>query len=108
MISRTAYTQVDSAFLAERLQQCLEYRERLFPEPFYRLVHGEADGLPGLVIDRYGDHVCVQPSAAALDALLWPITDAVEEVLRPKVVIIRQDAPGRRREKAPMKREVLR
>jgi len=107
MLSQAAYTQVDTAFFAERLRQCLTYRERLFPEPFYRLVHGEADGLPGLVIDRYGDHVCLQPSAAALDALLWPIADAVEEVLRPKVVVIRQDAPGRRSEKAPLRREVL-
>uniref|UniRef100_A0A7S1RDW8 PUA domain-containing protein n=1 Tax=Alexandrium catenella TaxID=2925 RepID=A0A7S1RDW8_ALECA len=107
MLSQSAYVQVDTAFFAERLRECLAYRERLFPEPFYRLAHGEADGLPGMVVDRYGDHVSLQLTAAGLDALLWPLADAVEEVLRPKVVIIRQDAPGRKKERAPSRREVL-
>ncbi|CAK0836602.1 unnamed protein product, partial [Prorocentrum cordatum] len=102
-----ALGQIDAAFFAERLRSCLAYRERLFPEPFYRLAHGEADGLPGLIVDRFGDHAVLQPGAAALDALLWPIADAVEEVLQAKVIIARQDAPGRKRERAPIKREVL-
>ena len=79
LLSDRTYLQVDAAFFAARLRSCLAYRERLFPEPFYRLVHGEADGLPGLVVDRFGDHAVLQPGAAALDALLWPIADAVEE-----------------------------
>eukprot|EP00435_Cladocopium_sp_Y103_P001590 s3007_g1.t1 len=74
----------------------------LFAEPFYRLAHAEADQLPGLVVDRYGEHLCVQPSSG-LDALLWPIVDALEEVVKPKVVIIRQDCHG----KASLRREVL-
>ncbi|CAK9057042.1 Ribosomal RNA large subunit methyltransferase I (23S rRNA m5C1962 methyltransferase) (rRNA (cytosine-C(5)-)-methyltransferase RlmI) [Durusdinium trenchii] len=82
------------------------FSARLFAEPFYRLAHGEADHLPGLVIDRYDDHLCIQPFSG-LDELLWPIADALDEVLKPKVVIIRQDTPGRRREKAALKREVL-
>merc|ERR1719476_28819 len=107
ILSEHAFVQIDSGFFAERLKRCLEYREGLYREPFYRLVHGEADGLPGLVVDRYGDHVCIQPTAAGLDALLWPIVDALEEILQPSVIVIRQDAPGRRRERAPIKREVL-
>eukprot|EP00913_Durusdinium_trenchii_P027665 g25946.t1 len=65
------------------------FSARLFAEPFYRLAHGEADHLPGLVIDRYDDHLCIQPFSG-LDELLWPIADALDEVLKPKVVIIRQ------------------
>lgn len=108
LLSSSAYVQIDAAFFASRLKNCLAYRDQLFPEPFYRLAHGEADGLPGLVIDRYGDHACVQATAPGLDSLLWPIADALEETMKPKVIILRQDAPGRKREKAPIKREVLR
>eukprot|EP00927_Polykrikos_kofoidii_P009410 TRINITY_DN13927_c0_g1_i1.p1 TRINITY_DN13927_c0_g1~~TRINITY_DN13927_c0_g1_i1.p1 ORF type:complete len:525 (-),score=56.20 TRINITY_DN13927_c0_g1_i1:114-1688(-) len=107
MLSQEAFMQIDSAFFADRLRRCLDFRERLFSEPFYRLVHGEADGLPGLVVDRYGDHLCVQPTAAGLDALLWPLVDALEQTLSPKVIVVRQDAAGRKRERAPVKREVL-
>ncbi|CAE7881277.1 psbV, partial [Symbiodinium necroappetens] len=106
MLCTTAYVRIDAAFFAARLQKCLAYRERLFPEPFYRLVHGEADGLPGLMIDRYADHVVIAP-AAGMDLVLWPLVDALEEVLKPKVVIIRQDTLGRRREGAALRREVL-
>jgi len=109
VVSAEAFVPVNATFFAERLRACLAYREQLYPEPFYRLVHGEADGLPGIAIDRYGDHVVIQATAAGVDALLWPITDAVEEVLKPKVVILRQDAPGRKRvERSPVSREVLR
>lgn len=107
LLSTSAFVPVDTGFFVDRLRRSLAYRDRLFPEPFYRLVHGEADSLPGLIVDRYGDHVCVQPTAAGLDALLWPIADALDEVLNPAVIIIRQDAPGRRREQAALKREVL-
>lgn len=107
VLSERAFVQIDAAFFAARLRRCLAYRESLYREPFYRLAHGEADGLPGLTIDRYGDHLVVQPTAAGLDALLWPLLDALEEVLQPKVVILRQDTPGRRKERAVVQREVL-
>lgn len=107
MLSDFAYQQVDVAFFAERLRRCLAYRESFFSDPFYRLAHAEADGLPGLVIDRYGDIVCLQPSAAGLDTLLWPIADALEEVLSPSVVVVRADSRGRRGEGASVQREVL-
>lgn len=106
MLSRQAFVRVDARFFAERFERALRYRERLFSEPFYRLAHAEADQVPGLVVDRYGDHLCVQASSG-LDHLLWPIVDALEEVVKPKVVIIRQDTPGRKREKASLRREVL-
>mmetsp|Transcript_75940 Transcript_75940/g.217455 ORF Transcript_75940/g.217455 Transcript_75940/m.217455 type:complete len:504 (-) Transcript_75940:179-1690(-) len=108
VLSEQAFVQIDADFFAERLRRCLAYRERLYREPFYRLAHGEADGLPGLAVDRYGDHLTLQPTAAGLDALLWPLLDALEEVVKPKVIVLRQDAPGRRKERAVVQREVLR
>eukprot|EP00929_Paragymnodinium_shiwhaense_P093241 TRINITY_DN53390_c0_g2_i2.p1 TRINITY_DN53390_c0_g2~~TRINITY_DN53390_c0_g2_i2.p1 ORF type:complete len:412 (+),score=38.20 TRINITY_DN53390_c0_g2_i2:117-1352(+) len=108
IISPETFVQIDAGFLAQKLRKCLAYRERFYTEPYYRLVHNEADGLPGLNIDRFGDHVCVQPNSPAWDHLLWPLADAVEEVLNPKVIVIRRDTAGRRKERASsMKKEVL-
>ncbi len=59
---------VDEAFLAGRLRSALELRERTFPgEPSVRLVHGEADLLPGVVVDRYGEVAVLQTLIPATD-----------------------------------------
>src|SRR5262245_37415779 len=55
MLSRDPQAAIDAAFLRDKIERALEVRQRMFPAPFYRLVHAEADDLPGLVIDRYGD-----------------------------------------------------
>jgi 23S rRNA G2069 N7-methylase RlmK/C1962 C5-methylase RlmI len=51
---------IDAAFLAARLTRALRLRERLFDAPYYRLAHAEADGLPGTIVDRFGDVLVVQ------------------------------------------------
>ena len=74
MLDRDPAAVVDEAWFALRLGRALALRDRLFGAPFYRLVHAEADGLPGVVIDRFGDVAVVQPNAAwaegHLDALV--------------------------------------
>ncbi|MFV0473471.1 MAG: RlmI/RlmK family 23S rRNA methyltransferase, partial [Pikeienuella sp.] len=60
-----------------RINAALKHRERLFDAPFYRLVHAEGDGLPGLVIDRFGDAASVQPNAAWAEAMIGDICDAL-------------------------------
>ena len=50
-----AGSMIDEGFFGRRLCQAMRLRDRLFPEPYYRLAHAEADGLPGLVCDRFGD-----------------------------------------------------
>jgi 23S rRNA (cytosine1962-C5)-methyltransferase len=71
---------VDAAWVEARLARALALRERLYDAPFYRLVHAEADGLPGLVIDRMGDLAVVQPNAAWTEALLPLIVSALARV----------------------------
>lgn len=71
---------VDKAWLTARLSRALSLRERLFDAPFYRLVHAEADGFPGVVIDRFGDTCVIQPNAAWADTLLPELTQALVEV----------------------------
>lgn len=95
MLSRDPAQTVDAAFLADRLRAALALRETLFPTPHYRLVHSEADGLPGLIVDRYGDVVTVQANTAGMDALLPQILEALETVLAPRAVVLRNDSPVR-------------
>ena len=73
-------------------------RERLFGAPHYRLVHAEADGLPGLVVDRYGDALSVQLNAAAMEWLRAPLLGALKSVLAPQTVVLRNDSAVRRLE----------
>lgn len=68
---------IDQAWFAGRVGRALAMRDRLFDAPFYRLIHAEGDGLPGLVVDRFGDALVVQPNAAWVDRLLEPLGDAL-------------------------------
>lgn len=86
---------IDADFIAGRLKQALRLREKLFSRPFYRLIHAEADGLPGLVIDRFDEVFVVQPNTAGMDALLPQITAAIGMIAAPKAVILRGDSATR-------------
>jgi len=68
-----AATVIDEAFFGRRLRQAMRLRDRLFPEPYYRLAHAEADGLPGLVCDRFGDVLVLQMNTAGIEALAAPV-----------------------------------
>jgi 23S rRNA (cytosine1962-C5)-methyltransferase len=68
---------IDEAWIAARLGRAVAHRKALFGEPFYRLVHAEADGLPGVVIDRMGDLAVVQPNAAWAEAMIGPLVAAL-------------------------------
>ncbi len=61
MLDRDPAAVIDRAWFVARLERALALRARLYAAPFYRLVHAEADGLPGLIIDRFGDVAVIQP-----------------------------------------------
>jgi 23S rRNA (cytosine1962-C5)-methyltransferase len=86
---------IDDAFLESRLAAALTLRNRLYVEPFYRLVHAEADGLPGLVIDRFGDVFVLQPNTVGMDQLVPQITAALVKLASPRAVVVRADTPAR-------------
>jgi len=86
---------IDRSFFARPLRRALALRDRLFDRPFYRLIHAEADGLPALVIDRFGEVVVVQANAAGMDRLLPELLAAIDSVLEPAAVVLRNDSPTR-------------
>lgn len=98
LIDRKPKTRVDTDYLAAKLGYCLAARERLFDAPYYRLVHAEADGLPGLVVDRFGDALSVQLNSAMMDRLRTPLLAALEAVLSPRIVVLRNDSAARKLE----------
>lgn len=80
MLDRDPQAEINQAWFAARLTRALALRERLFDAPFYRLIHAEADGLPGVVIDRFGDAAVIQPNAAWAEAHFEALVAALMQV----------------------------
>jgi 23S rRNA (cytosine1962-C5)-methyltransferase len=95
VITRNKDATIDGTFIERRLQRALRLRERLFDQPYYRLVHAEADGLPGLVVDRFGDVVVCQLNAAGMASLEPAIIEALGRLLAPRAIVLRNDSPVR-------------
>ncbi|MDR3448776.1 MAG: class I SAM-dependent rRNA methyltransferase [Alphaproteobacteria bacterium] len=98
---------IDEEWLTKRIENALALREKIIGEPFYRLVHAEADGLPGLIIDRFGDALCVQLNTAGMD-LLWPALEkTLHAVLKPRTIILRNDSYAREIEGLPRETKLI-
>jgi 23S rRNA (cytosine1962-C5)-methyltransferase len=95
LLSRDPEEDIGVDFLAARLRAALGLRERLYPGGCYRLIHAEADGLPGTVIDRYGDVVTIQVNTAGMERLTPALLEAVERVLAPASIVLRNDSAAR-------------
>jgi len=80
------------------LNVALSLREKLYPAPFYRLVHGEGDALPGLIVDRYGEVCVVQITTAGMEALKDEVVAALDKVLKPAGILLRNDTASRKLE----------
>ena len=98
---------LNTDWFAAKFEQALSLRERLFPDPFYRLIHAEADGLPGVVIDRFGDAAVIQPNAAWAEQLLGPMTEALMGVTGVKTVVKNAASRARAREGLDAETKVL-
>src|SRR5262249_11322624 len=95
LLSRDPAAAIDRRLLGERLEGARALRDRLFDQPFYRLVHAEADDLPGLVIDRFGDRLVMQVNTAGIELLLPELLAALDETPRPAAVMLRNDSGAR-------------
>jgi 23S rRNA (cytosine1962-C5)-methyltransferase len=101
ILSRDPQHGIDGALIEERLRAALRLRERLHREPYYRLVFGESDGLPGLVLDRYGDVLVGQIATAGMEALKPTVTETARTLLSPAALYWKNDSAARLLEHLP-------
>ncbi|MDO8330332.1 MAG: class I SAM-dependent rRNA methyltransferase [Fluviicoccus sp.] len=95
LVSRDVKHPLNKSLLVHRIQQALSLRERFYDEPYYRLVYGDSDFLPGLVVDRFGDYLVVQINSAGMDLVKDEVVEALEKVLSPKGILFRNDGKAR-------------
>jgi 23S rRNA (cytosine1962-C5)-methyltransferase len=102
LLDRDAGRAIATRFFTRHIERALRIRERVYPSPYYRLVHAEADGLPGLVVDRFGAVLVVQTNAAGMERLLPLVTEALCALLSPEAIVVRNDSLTRNLEGLPL------
>lgn len=100
---------IDQKFFVQRFNQALALRKALYPESeTYRLVHGESDFLPGLIIDRYNDYIALQTFSFGMEQRLSLICDGLEELFQPSGIVARNESSLRLLENLPQEKRILR
>ena len=105
LYSRKADLPLDADLLRQRLQSALGLRQRLYNQPWYRLCHGEGDLLPGLVMDRFGDHLTVQVGTWGMEARKEELREVLGELLQPRSILWDNDIAARSLEGLPRENE---
>jgi len=106
LLDRDAGRAIGRRFFARRFERALRLRDRLFELPYYRLVHAEADGLPGLVVDRFAGVLVAQSNAAGIARFEPLVLEVLDSLLAPESVLLRNDSPARVLEGLPSETRV--
>ncbi len=106
-LDRDPDTAIDAAWVRARLEAAIALRQRVVPGTHHRLVHAEADGLPGLIVDRFGDVVVLQANTAGMDRLLPELTEALRTLLPLRGIVARNDSAARQHEGLPQEVTLL-
>ncbi|MDM3872319.1 class I SAM-dependent rRNA methyltransferase [Porticoccus sp. W117] len=101
LYSRNPSQKLDGDFLRQRLQTAMTQREQVYPGGCYRLCYGDADSLPGVVVDRFGDYLAVRLATATMDQMQRQVIEVLVELTRPKGILLRNMGPFRQQEGLP-------
>lgn len=107
LVSRNTSVLLDRSLFVHRIKIALSLREKLFAKPFYRLIFGESDLLPGIVVDRFHDVLVVQISTAGMEQQRQALLEALDKVLKPTAIVLRNDVKMRELEGLELYNEVL-
>ncbi|HYH16010.1 MAG TPA: class I SAM-dependent rRNA methyltransferase [Flavisolibacter sp.] len=107
LLTREKNIEINEAFFLQKIQQCWEYRQKLGYTENCRLVFGEADGLPQLIIDKFNDYFVIQTLALGIDLWKPALVKALETVFKPKGIYERNDVPVRELEGLPQQKGFL-
>lgn len=106
MLSRKPSLKLGSKVFTVRITKALTLRERFYSKPFYRLIFSESDGLPGLVIDRFGDVLSVQITTAGMERQKEPLIEVLIALLQPQAILLKNENPQRQLEGLSMESEL--
>lgn len=107
MISRRTDVKLGAQFFKSRIQRALLLRETFYKKPFYRLIYGESDGIPGLIVDRFGDTLSLQITTAGIDKCKALLIDVLVDELSPKTMVLKNDIAHREMERLTTENEVV-
>ena len=101
----------DRNFFRKKFLEALTLREKIYKNEetnAYRLVHGESDGLPGLIVDRFNKAIVLQAFSAGMDIHLPLVCDVLQELLNPSAIIVRNESPLRELEGLTLYKDIVR
>lgn len=101
LVNRGIGHALDTSLLVHRIKVALSLRQRLYDEPYYRLLFGESDGVPGLVVDRFDDVLVAQAGTAGIESLKNEVEQALTKVLKPRTLVWKNDSGIRELEGLP-------
>lgn len=107
LLTREKSEEINEAFFLNKIQECWDYRKKLGYIENCRLVFGEADGLPQLIVDKFNDHFVIQTLALGIDKWKPAVVDALNRVFNPKGIYERNDVPVRELEGLPQQKGFL-
>lgn len=107
LVSRQTSVLLDRSLFVQRIKIALTLREKLFSKPFYRLIFGESDLLPGIVVDRFNDILVVQITTAGMEQQRQALIEALDKVLKPSAILMRNDVKMRELEGLSLYSEVV-
>lgn len=107
LLSRKPNTKIGESFFKARIGQAFKLRERMFDKPYYRLVFAESDGLPGLVVDRFGSVLSVQITTAGMEKHKDLLVKILVEILSPSAVLLKNDNSQRQIENLSQEAELV-
>lgn len=107
VLTHDSNVQINAAFVKARVASALAMRDKLYAQPYYRLIHAESDGLPGLIVDRYGDVLVCQVNTAGM-SVLWPhLEAALQALVKPSAIVLRNDTAAREAEGLAEEKRVI-
>lgn len=107
VVAAADHGDLDAAFFVRRISAALALREQFFDQPWYRLIYGDSDALPGLIVDRYNDILVMQLNNLAIEPYRERVIAALIEVLQPAGVLLRHDSRQLREQGLEAESEVV-
>lgn len=98
IITRDYNKSIDRSLFVHKFNIAHSLRQQVFNKPFYRVIFGESDGLPGLIVDRFNEHLVVQITTAGMEQQKENIIDALTKVFKPQSILLRNDCNSRKAE----------